>query len=71
MDTIILFLILVTGYGVYQIIKQIIEQRKHIDDETIDAYLRGEIKKNTDESRKVTAHLGICEACRKKMVNNG
>ena len=68
MGTILIIILFSAAYAAYKIVTSIIQQYNHLDDEVIDDYLHGRIKKNTSESRKVTAHLGICEQCRNKMV---
>lgn len=58
---------LIMVYIVFQIIAQIISQRRCLEDETILEYKKGRLP--SDERRGVHYHLGICEKCQDRMIN--
>lgn len=65
MGTIFLILIIVSIFGVIGVLRQILNNQKHLDDKTLRNFL---LKRLSDkEKRRVTSHLGICEKCQEKL----
>ena len=69
MDIVLIILILLGLYAIVRIAIGIINSRKCLDDHTIRNYLAGKYQQGSEESRQVTAHLGICQKCRDRMTN--
>lgn len=58
--------LLISFYGIYRLIKEIISQRKCPDDQVLKDVVLGIEKKNTEIADRVIMHLGICEECQER-----
>jgi len=67
MTTILLILILITGYSAIQIVGEIIESKKCPDDKTLKKVVLGRMRRDTKKAKIVTKHLGVCSECRQKV----
>ncbi len=55
---------------VFRIVFQIVRERRCIDDETLNNFRFGKLKKkNPTEHRRVISHLGICDKCAERLQN--
>ena len=63
-----IFFLLVFIIGGATIVRQIVGNQKHLDDETIRNFMLKRL--SDDERRRVITHLGICESCQKLFTNN-
>lgn len=67
MTTILLILILVTGYSAIKIINEIIKSNRCPEDEILKKVVLGRMNKESPISKNIIKHLGICEKCRDKI----
>lgn len=63
---ILIFILVIGAYGVSQIIAKIIQQRKHLDDETLTKVAKATIKYEPNYDAAI-AHLGICRKCEERL----
>jgi len=59
-------LLLIALYGVYRIVREIVNQRKCPHDRDLRDVVLGMEKKSTAKYDRVIRHLGICEKCQDK-----
>lgn len=64
-----LFLLLIVGliFTIYVRLKGIWSNYKCFNDEILDDYFHGRLKREEDLRRKVVTHLGLCDKCQQKM----
>lgn len=58
--------IIISLYGIFRIITEILKQRKCPSDRDLRSVILGVEKKNSTISERVIMHLGICEKCQEK-----
>ena len=64
-------LILISLYGIYRIVREIIGQRKCPRDSELRNVVLGITKKNSETADRVIRHLGICDACQERAKEIG
>lgn len=57
---------LISLYGIYRIVREIINQRKCPREKVLRDVVLGIEKKNSETYDKVIRHIGICEECQDK-----
>jgi hypothetical protein len=62
-------LISIIGTGVVLAVIQVVRSRKCLEDSEIRDYLTRQFDRDSEESRKVTRHLGTCEKCQKRLTD--
>jgi len=67
MTYILFFLILITAYSAFQIIKEIIGMHECPDEALLKKVITGRVKGDSRLARKIKKHLGVCETCRDKV----
>ena len=58
--------ILITLYGIYRVVREIIGHRKCPRDSDLRKVVLGITKKNSETADRVILHLGICEKCQER-----
>ena len=71
MTFVIKCLILVSAYGIFRIVSEIINNKKCPSDQELRDVALGLVKKNTSKADRIIMHLGGCEKCRAKVKNIG
>lgn len=61
--------VIISFLGVVAVFRQIIGNQKHLTDDTIRRFLLNQLSER--EHDRMTAHLGICEACQERLHNFG
>jgi len=67
-------LLLVTGFGIFRIGRQIYLTYRCVDESTIRAFWNGRLKKNDPEAySQIVTHLGHCDKCQALLeeIRNG
>ena len=64
-------LILISLYGIYRLVREIIAQRRCPKDKVLKDVVLGVIKKNSETADRVIMHLGICEKCQERAKEIG
>jgi len=67
MTTILLILILVTGYSVFQIIGEIIRSNECPEESMLKKVIQGRMNRDSPTARNIIKHLGVCSDCRDKI----
>lgn len=62
-------LIFVSGYAVYKIIMEIVQNRKCPEDEVLRRVVLGRTKRDSKKAQKIIRHLGNCSKCQSKVDN--
>lgn len=71
MKTLFTGVVLLMGFLLWRIGRQIIQTYQHLDEETLRDFWRNRLK--DEEKRRVITHLGHCEQCRELFdrIRNG
>ncbi len=69
MNLVFTILALVAFWAAVSIFFQIVRSRQCLDDKTIRDYLSGKYQQGSEDSRRVTMHLGNCQKCRDRLTN--
>lgn len=64
MKTTVITIVLLLGYLLWRIGKQIMRTYQHVDEDTLRDFWKGKLKRNEEDQRRVITHLGYCEECR-------
>ncbi len=63
----IICIIYILYFVVNKIVRRLIQERKHLSDETLNAFYKGKIKRDGEEYGSIIAHLGSCENCQNRL----
>ena len=69
MKNIVVLLVVGLVFTIYIKLKGIWSSYKCFDDEVLNDYYHGRLKRQEDLRRQVVTHLGLCEKCQQKMFD--
>lgn len=71
MNLVIIVYILIAAIGltIFRHLAKAYQTRKCFDDEVLNDYFNGRLKREEELRRAVVTHLGVCEKCQQKMYD--